>query len=306
MLSLVHLKVLAAVARHGSVTEAAKQLHYSQPSVSHHLSRLEAATGVKLVQRIGRGIRLTPEGWLLANRAAEIVGRVDAATNELAAQVGLQAGQVRLAANASALSTIVPRAATSLAQAYPGIELSLFDQHPVEALQMLRHGEIDVALVFRYADAPVEDEGFRLRHVGDDPIYLISRRPDDSLANHRHSAWIGGCARCQDELKAVCRREGFTPRIASHSDDMVVVQALVAAGKGVTTLPGLALQAHRRPDIHATELTSRHRHIYAATYGDPPDPPAVAAVLAALADAATVTCTPSTAAAQPQPAEHPD
>src|SRR5919201_3747671 len=92
MLNLVHLKVLAAVARHGSVTEAAKELRYSQPSVSHHLSRLEAATGAKLVQRVGRGIRLTPEGQLLASRATEIVGRVDAATNELAAHVGLQAG----------------------------------------------------------------------------------------------------------------------------------------------------------------------------------------------------------------------
>lgn len=284
MLSLVHLKVLAAVARHGSVTEAAKQLHYSQPSVSHHLARLEAATGVKLVQRIGRGIRLTPEGQLLANRAAEIVGRIDAATNELAAQVGLQSGRVRLAANASTLSTIVPKAAASLAQAHPGLQLSLFEQHPVEALQMLRHGEIDVAVVFRHADAPLEEEGFRLEHIGDDPIYLISQRPDDSLANHRHSAWIGGCARCQAELNAVCRHEGFTPRIASHSDDMVVVQALVAAGMGVTTLPGLALQAHRRPDIHATELANFHRQLYAATYGDPPDPPAVAAVLAALTE----------------------
>src|SRR5262245_46713712 len=196
MFTMVHLKVLAAVARHGSVTEAARELHYSQPSVSHHLSRLEAATDVKLVQRIGRGIRLTPEGNLLASRAAEILGRVDAATSELAAQVGLQAGRVRLAANASALSTIVPKAAASLAQAHPGLQLSLFDQHPVEALQMLRHGEIDVALVFRYADAPFEEEGFRLVHIGDDPIYLISDRPEDSLANHRHSAWIGGCDRC--------------------------------------------------------------------------------------------------------------
>ncbi|HEY9409574.1 MAG TPA: LysR family transcriptional regulator [Jiangellaceae bacterium] len=298
MLNLVHLKVLAAVARHGSVTEAAKQLHYSQPSVSHHLSRLEAATGVKLVQRVGRGIRLTPEGQLLANRAIEILGRVDAATNELAAQVGLQAGQVRLAANASTLSTIVPKAAASLAQAHPGLQLSLFDQHPVGALRMLRHGEIDVALVFRFANAPVEEEEFRLVHIGDDPIYLISGRPDDSLANHRHSAWIGGCDRCQAELITVCRHEGFTPRIASHSDDMVVVQALVAAGTGVTTLPGLALRAHRRPDIHATELTGFHRQIYAATYGDPPDPPAVAAVLAALAEAARATTTTAIASTE--------
>ncbi|MGN9910075.1 LysR family transcriptional regulator [Phytohabitans sp. LJ34] len=287
MLNLVHLKVLAAVARHGSVTEAAKELHYSQPSVSHHLARLEEATGVNLVQRIGRGIRLTPEGRLLAHRAAEIVGRVDAATNELAAQVGLQSGRVRLAANASALSTIVPKTVAALAEAYPGIELSLVDRHPVEALQMLRHGEIDVALVFRHADTPAEDEGFRLVHIGDDPIYLISRRPDDSLTNHRHSAWIGGCERCQAELVTVCRREDFTPRIASLSDDMVVVQSLVAAGMGVATLPGLALQAHRRPDIHATKLAGFQRRIYAATYGDPPDPPAVAAVLAALTEAAT-------------------
>src|ERR1044071_1211439 len=127
MLTLPHLKVLDAGPRHGSVTQAAKELHYSQPSVSHHLSRLEAATGAKLVQRVGRGIRLTPEGQLLASRATEIVGRGDAATNELAAHVGLQAGRVRLAANASAMSTIAPRVAATLAQGHPGLELSLID-----------------------------------------------------------------------------------------------------------------------------------------------------------------------------------
>ena len=126
-----------------------------------------------------------------------------------------------------------------------------------------------------------------LLHIGDDPICLISRRPDDSLANHRHSAWIGGCNRCEAELLAVCRRAGFTPRIASLSDDMVVVQSLVAAGIGVATLPGLALQAHRRPDVHTTELTSFHRQVYAATHGDPPDPPAVAANASSASSLAT-------------------
>lgn len=285
MLNLVHLKVLAAVARHGSVTEAARELHYSQPSVSHHLSRLEVATGAKLVQRIGRGIRLTPEGTLLAHRAAEIVGRVDAAATELAAQVGLQTGLVRLAANASTLATIVPNAAAALARAHPGLRLSLVDEHPVEALRMLRHGELDVAVVFSHAEGPVE-EGFRLRHLGDDPIHLVSREAGDRLENHRDSGWIGGCARCQEELGAVCARAGFRPRIASLSDDMVVVQSLVAAGAGVAILPGLALEAHRRPGVHTTE-TGLHRRIHAATYGEPPDPPAVAAVLAALTDAAS-------------------
>ena len=158
------------------------------------------------------------------------------------------------------------------------------DRHPVEALQALRQGEVDVALIYRHADDPVEDEGFRLVHVVDDPIYLVSRQPDDSIANHRRSAWIGGCERCRDELLTLCRRAGFTPRIASASDDMVVVQALVAAGIGVTTLPGLALQAHRRPDVHATELTDFPRQIYAATYGEPPDPPATVALIQAIRD----------------------
>src|SRR5918996_5101505 len=109
MLSLVHLKVLAAVARHGSVTEAAKELSYSQPSVSHHLGRLEAATGAKLIQRAGRGIRLTAEGELLAGRAKEILARVDAASVELAARVGLRAGRVRLAGFQTVLSTLVSK-----------------------------------------------------------------------------------------------------------------------------------------------------------------------------------------------------
>jgi molybdate transport repressor ModE-like protein len=284
VLNLVHLNVLAAVARCGSVTEAAKDLGYSQSSVSHHLSRLEASTGAKLVQRVGRGIRLTPEGELLASRASEIVGRVDAAANELAARVGLEAGRVRLAANASAMSTIAPRAAAALANAHPGLELSLIELHPADGLLALRQGKVDVALTYRHADDPPEEEGLRLVHVADDPIYLLSRRAGDSLTDHRHSAWIGGCERCREELIAVCRKEGFSPRIESSSDDIVVVQAFVAAGVGVATQPGLALQAYRHPDVHATELSGFPRRIYAATYGEPPDAPATVALIQAIKD----------------------
>jgi DNA-binding transcriptional LysR family regulator len=85
----------------------------------------------------------------------------------------------------------------------------------------------------------------------------------------------------------LCADEGFEPAIGYTSDDMVVVQALVAAGLGVSTLPGLALRAHRVNDIVATELPSSPRQIYAATYGEPPDPPPTAALLAALTQAAS-------------------
>jgi DNA-binding transcriptional LysR family regulator len=279
MLNLTHLKVLEAVARNGSVTEAAKELHYSQPSVSHHLGRLEASTGAKLIQRVGRGIRLTPEGELLAQRATEIVGRVEAASVELAAQLGLRAGRVRLAGFQTVLSTIVPNAAAELSRSHPGVELNLVDAHPVEALRMLRSGHVDIALIFRHADTPVEEEGFRLSPLLEDPLYLISQQPDQSLQDHRDSAWVGGCERCRATLVTMCERAGFTPRVAYSSDDMVVIQSLVAAGMGVATLPGLALEAHRAPGIHATELAGNARQIYAVTYGDPPDPPATTALI---------------------------
>ena len=121
MLDVNRLRVIDAVARHGSVTAAAKELHYSQPSVTHHLARLEAETGAQLLQRVGRGIRLTPAGQLLADRAAEIIGRIDAAGAELSAHVGLTAGRVRLAGFASANGSLVPAALATLASRHPGL-----------------------------------------------------------------------------------------------------------------------------------------------------------------------------------------
>ncbi len=158
MLDVTRLRVLVAVARNGSVTAAARELNYAQPSVSHHLARLEAETGTKLIQRAGRGIRLTDAGRLLAERAAEVIGRLDAAENELAAYTGLRAGRLRLAAFPSALGTIVPAAAAMLREHQPGVDLRLTEAEPPEALRMLRAGYVDVALVFRYSlDSPGAD-----------------------------------------------------------------------------------------------------------------------------------------------------
>ena len=283
MLTLTHLRILDAVARHGSVTQAARELHYSQPSISHQLGRLEAATGARLVQRVGRGIRLTPEGELLAGRAAEILGRVSAACDELAAQVGLRSGRVRVAGFQTVLSTLVPQAASELAREHPGVELHLVDVHPPEALTMVRAGQVDIALIFRHPDTPHEDQGFRLTHLLDDPLYLLSREPEQRLSDQRDARWVAGCERCRATLVAACARAGFAPDIAFASDDMVVVQSLVAAGMGVGTLPGLALQAHRVPGVHATRLPGETRQIFAVTYGEPPDPPATAAVIGILA-----------------------
>ncbi|MFC4591908.1 LysR family transcriptional regulator [Sphaerisporangium corydalis] len=281
MLDIVRLRVLASVAAHGSVTEAAKALHYSQPSISHHLARLEAATGARLIQRVGRGIRLTPEGELLARRATEIVGRVDAAGAELAAQLGLRTGRVRLAAFSSALSVLVPPAAVALREAYPNIELHLGDAHPTAARRMLREGSADLAIVFSYEDT-MPDDDIRYTYLLDDPVYLLSRESGQTIAGHRDSAWIAGCPNCRGDLVRICEAAGFSPDIAYSSDDILVQQAFVAAGLGVTTMPGLALRTHHADGVEATELTTVRRRIHLAAFGEPPDPPATAAFITAL------------------------
>ncbi|MET0416222.1 MAG: LysR family transcriptional regulator [Actinoplanes sp.] len=289
MLDVTRLRVLLAVARHGSVTAAATALHYAQPSVSHHLARLEAETGSRLVQRAGRGIRLTEAGLLLADRAEEILGRLAAAEAELAEHTGLHAGRVRLAAFPSALGTFVPAAAATFVTAYPGVDLRFSEAEPPAAVRLLRSGEVEAALLFTHTGDTAPDlAGLRHEVMLDEPIYLLAPPdwPGDRLADHRDRPWIAGCERCRGELTRACAADGFEPDIRFTTDDYVAVQGLVAAGLGVTTLPALALRAHRNPGVRVVALTGSARQVRVAVHGEPPDPPATAALLSCLRTAA--------------------
>ncbi|HEY3734802.1 MAG TPA: LysR family transcriptional regulator [Streptosporangiaceae bacterium] len=303
MLDLTRLRVLEAVARNGSVTAAARELNYAQPSVSHHLARLEAETGATLFQRAGRGIRLTDAGRMLAERAAEILGRMEAAETELAAQVGLRDGRVRLAAFPSALGTLVPAAAAAMAARHPGIDLMLTEAEPPEALRMLRAGYVDVAVIFRHAETASEssgasdssgaseEAGTRGILLLEEPVYLVTPASAPAagtdLAAYASKRWIAGCERCRDHLLRQCAAAGFVPKIAFTTDDFVAVQALVAAGLGVTTLPGLTLAAARHPGVRAEPLPGDRRQVYALVYGAAPDPPATSLLLEVLSAANT-------------------
>ncbi|WP_264030505.1 LysR family transcriptional regulator [Cellulosimicrobium sp. SH8] len=294
-MDLTRLRMLAAVAREGSVTAAARSLHYAQPSVSHHLARLEAEVGVPLLERHGRGVRLTAAGRLLAARAEEILGRVGAARDELDALVSLSAGRVRLAAFPSALATLVPDVVARLARDHPGLGVGLVEAEPPEALDALRRGAVDVALVFEHDRSPVDVEGLRAVPVLAEELFLV-RAADDAaptggcgsapgagtvladLAPLADAAWIAGCERCRADLVGRCERAGFTPRVAFETDDYVAVQSLVAAGVGVSLLPALALRAHRDPRVDVRPLPGAARRVLAVTYGDRPAPGAAAVV----------------------------
>ncbi|MEV5002695.1 LysR family transcriptional regulator [Nocardioides sp. LML1-1-1.1] len=291
MIDLRRLEALVALHRTGSVSAAAAALHYGQPTISHHLRRLEAETGAVLLQRVGRGVRLTPEGLLLARRGEEVLGLLGRAEAELAAATSLQAGRVRLAAFPSGAATLVPDALALLATRHPGIDLELTEAEPPEAYELLRAGNVDLALTFAYPDQPEPDQITSVP-VLDDPLHLVERAGADTpvdtpvdLGALAEDDWIAGCERCRRELLALCADAGFTPAIAFASDDYVAVQSLVAAGLGVTVLPGLVLRAHQHPGVASRRLAA-HRRVQLSTYGAPPRPAAVDAVAAALGEVA--------------------
>ena len=141
---------MRAIADEGSFTAAALSLGYSQPAISQMVRRLETRTGTTLVERVGRSVRLTEAGAVLARHAGPVLSALDAAEEEVAAIAGLRAGRVRLMAFPSSSATLVPRALALVKERYPEIKVSFTEAEPPESLAALRAGECDLAVAFAY------------------------------------------------------------------------------------------------------------------------------------------------------------
>ncbi|MFC4053606.1 LysR family transcriptional regulator [Actinomadura syzygii] len=294
MLDLHRGRILREVARLGSMTAAAKSLAYTQPAVSHHVARLEAEVGTPLVVRHGRGVRLTEAGRILVEHVEDVLARMDDAEERIAAIAGLRAGRVRVAVFPTAAGALLPDAIAGLRARAPGVSVTLVDAEPAEAMSLLRAGDTDVAVVFRYAHMPPDtDARFREVALCDDPLRLLvpTGHPAagagfaglDGLAGE---TWASGCARCRDHLRWACARAGFVPDIAYATEDHVAIQRLVARGLAVTTLPALALALHAEPGVTAADVPGVGRRSIAAVVPAGPRPPAVAALLDELTAAA--------------------
>jgi DNA-binding transcriptional LysR family regulator len=295
MIDVTRLQVLVALAKHGTASAAAEALHYSQPTVSHHLKRLEAETGAILMRRVGRGLVLTDEGKRLAARGEEILGLMSRASTELASAVSLQSGHVRLAIFPSGMATLAPRIVTELGARHPGLQLDIAEAEPPEAERLLIGGAVDLAITFTYPDYACSD-AVTSEVLGEDPLYLVTppRRYIDGtmavegLAAFRDDDWMAGCERCRGYLVSACAQADFAPNIRFASDDYVAVQALIAVGHGVTMLPGLALAAHRHPDVEVTRVEGAVRSLRLLSLGRPPLPPALDAASRVAREVVTV------------------
>ncbi|CAO0826599.1 HTH lysR-type domain-containing protein OS=Streptomyces microflavus OX=1919 GN=Smic_50020 PE=3 SV=1 [Streptomyces microflavus] len=146
-----HLRVLRAVSTTGSFSAAARELGCTQPAVSQQMKALESSAGTH--PAYSAPARLAPHpglGEALARHASGILAGLTAAEEEVAAIAGLRAGRVRLVSFPSGSSTLVPGALAALRAEHPGTRVSLVEAEPPRSVDLLRDGDCDIALAFRY------------------------------------------------------------------------------------------------------------------------------------------------------------
>ena len=307
MLDVRRLRVLHAVSAYGSVTAAAGALGYSAPAVSQQLAALEREVGMRLTERAGRGVELTPAAHILVGHTDALLARLDAAEADLAALRDQIAGRVTLAAFPSAAASLVPAAWAALADSAPRVRLDLTEMEPEESLPAVLRGETDVAVAHEYDLLPRPlDPLFERRELLDDPVVLAvpTDYPADGpvpLASLAGQPFLAPrqATSCAEMIQRACARAGFVPRVVARASDFQVLLSLVAAGAGVTLVPGLAarwLPPRVRLVPPADPVT---RRVFTVSRRGGDRKPAVRVVLDALSDAAESGAAESAAAAEP-------
>ncbi|WP_107658841.1 LysR family transcriptional regulator [Nocardia suismassiliense] len=253
-----HVRVFDEVVRTGSFAAAARSLGYTQPAISQQMKALERSVGTPLFVRVGRGLRLTDAGQVLAQHAAGILGTISAAQQQMTAITRLKTGRVRVCAFPSASATLVPSAVAAIKTRHPGIRVELFDAEPPDSVEALRRGECDITLAFTYdasSEQPESDDLYKVSLL-DDPLivllpkgHALARRRTVELAQLADERWIAGCVRCRSHFIESCATAGFEPHIDFTTDDNLAVQSLVAAGTGIAVMPSMVQSFIRHPKV---------------------------------------------------------
>ncbi len=184
--------------------------------------------------------------------------------------------------------------------AHPGTRVSLVEAEPPRSVEMLRAGDCEIALAFRYPDvrgadpaAGAEWDDLVVRPLLTDRLigvvpegHRLAGAERIGIAELEHEPWIAGCPRCRRHLVEVCESAGFTPRIDFATDDYPAVFGLVGAGLGVAVMPELALESVRPKGARTVPVEPVvQREIVALTLPDLARVPAVAAMLDRLVEA---------------------
>ena len=295
MLDVKRLRLLRELHARGTIAAVADAMQYTPSAVSQQLAVLEREAGVPLLERVGRGVRLTAAGERLVDHADAVLARLEAAEADLAAGGALR-GRVRVAAFQTAARALVAPAFIELSASAPGIRTELLEIEAEDSLPLLRIGEIDVVVAEEYEHTPRPREGaLDRRSLGLDRLLLcladdhpFTSRPAGELplrdlAGEAWAAPRDGTA-FTDEVRRLCRGTGgFEPDIRHQANDVRLLLQMVASRMAIALVPSLGLEVHEGVVIRDTPRT---REIFASVRRGSAANPAVQAVLTALEDRA--------------------
>lgn len=292
MLDLDRLRALNAVATYGSVSAAADVLHVTTSAVSQQVAKLERETGQKLLERNGRGVRLTDAATLLAAHAERILAMVEEAESDLEAQRGEAVGELALSAFPTAARGLVPAALSALGRQHPRLKVTLREQEPHATVPLAVRGEIDLGVVQDWFNVPlVIPDGLVKAPLADDVAdvalpagHPLAGRSAIDLGELYGDSWIAQSpgAICRDWLVHTLRSAGLEPRIAHTADEYATQLALVAVGLGSAIVPRLG-RCDIPDGVHIVPVRpALTRHVYAIWRAEAARRPAIRAAVAAL------------------------
>lgn len=247
-LTLTGLRVMLEVAQRGSFTAAAEALGYTQSAVSRQIIATEAAVGAPLFERRARGVRPTQSGEALLRHARHVLAHVEAAELEIAGLRDRIAGRLAVGAYPTAAAALVPRAIARLQKAHPALTVSLWEAGSPAQLRRLRAGRIEMAVVAIGEDLPDYDfTGLRIEvvrtgrgmGVAVHAAHPLASRDEVHVDDLAQEAWIVG-AGGEGEPQFGAWPTLEDPRVAYEARGWQTRLGLVAAGLGVSVLPGLA------------------------------------------------------------------
>lgn len=174
----------AAVARHGSISAAAKTMYISQPALSADVAKLERELGTKLFFRTGRGIKLTEAGELLYEYISSALSFIDAGEEKLRNLSNLKSGTLKIGASDLTLRYFLLDYISEFRLAYPDVKLKITNAPTPRTLAALRGGEIDFGVITLYDESDRSIAGITLKRVRTiNDIFICS--PDCPLAGAR-------------------------------------------------------------------------------------------------------------------------
>ena len=251
MLSLHQLRCFLAVYELGSLTAAAEQLGYAQPSISEQIRGLERSLGIDLFARVGRGVVPTAAAESLRPHAERTLRAADEGRRAVQSVSALETGTVRFGIFGTARLYAGAALVADMLRDHPGVRVELIGQNSADVQEELRRGRLEAAMI---AVTQVNTEGLQVTPVARDELVYISADPErlrtPITANRLARAALvlpETTWRATDSTRVVLRRmlheTGYTPTTRIEVEDVETAVELVGMGYADSVVPkGAAVQ----------------------------------------------------------------